>query len=142
MNKVILLGNLTRDPERRVTNNNNSVTSFTVAVSKGKKDADGKYTAEYINCVAWRLQADLVAKYFKKGSPICLEGKLQTSSYTDKNGDKRYKTEVVVDTIEFIRGLQNAEEPKEDPIPSQEVPGDFLGEGFTPADLDDNELPF
>ncbi|MEG0785401.1 MAG: single-stranded DNA-binding protein, partial [Christensenella sp.] len=97
MNKAILVGNLTRDPERRTTSSDVSVTSFTIAVSRRYKDASGNYPADFISCVAWRQTAEFIAKYFVKGSRIGVVGSIQTRNYDDKNGVKRYVTEVNVD---------------------------------------------
>lgn len=102
MNKAILVGNLTRDPEHRTTSNGTSVTSFTVAVQRRFKDADGNYQADFINCVAWRSTAEFVGKYFTKGMKIGVVGSIQTRTYEDREGVRRYATEVVVDEAEFV----------------------------------------
>ncbi len=103
-NKVILGGRLTADPELKQTQSGIPVTSFTVAVSRRvAKNADGQEsTADFINCVAWRAGAEFITKYFKKGSSICVTGTLQTRSWTDAQGQKRYATEVVVDETHFV----------------------------------------
>ncbi|HOO61432.1 MAG TPA: single-stranded DNA-binding protein [Bacillota bacterium] len=102
MNKVFLLGRLTRDPEVKKTGSDISVCSFTVAVDRRFKNQNGERQADFINCVAWRQQADLIGKYFNKGSRINVIGSLQSRSYDDADGKKRYVTEVVVDEIEFV----------------------------------------
>ena len=136
MNKVILIGNLTRDPEKKSTPNGVSTTSFSVAVQRNYKNAAGGYDADFINCVAWRSTADFIAQYFSKGQKICLEGSIQTRSYDDKNGVKRYVTEVNVDKAEFVGG--KAEPKPETKEPEQVVMDGF--EDFVPAP--DEELPF
>ena len=149
MNKVLLVGNLVRDPEKRSTGQGTSVTSFTVAVSRRFKNAEGGYDADFINCVAWRSTADFVAQYFQKGSRIGVVGSLQTRSYDDKNGNRRYVTEVSVDEVEFAGPRQSADaaprteqpaaaEPVAQPV-ADDIFGDELAE-FQP--LDDSELPF
>lgn len=102
MNKAILVGNLTRDPEQRTTPSGVSVTSFTVAVTRRYKSQDGTQQADFINCVAWRGTAEFIAKYFTKGSRIGVVGTIQTRTYDDQNGNKRYVTEVVCDEAEFV----------------------------------------
>ena len=103
LNKVILGGRLTADPELRKTPQDISVTSFTVAVNRQyAKSNDGQPTADFINCVAWRQTAEFVTKYFHKGSSICVTGSIQVRTWNDQNGQKRYATEVVVDDVHFV----------------------------------------
>ena len=102
-NKVILGGRLTGDPELRSTPNGVQVTSFTVAVNRRfSGGADQQSQADFINVVAWRQTAEFVSRYFRKGSSICVVGSLQTRSWTDQNGQKRYATEVVADEVNFV----------------------------------------
>lgn len=101
MNLVVLLGNLTRDPELRTTGNGTQVASFTVACTRRFRNQNGEQEADFINCVAWSKSAEFVSKYFRKGSRICLEGSIRTRSYEDKQGQRRYVTEVVCENIEF-----------------------------------------
>ena len=102
MNKVILVGRLTTDPEVKQTPSNIPVCSFSVACDRRFKNQNGERQSDFINCVAWRQQATLLGNYFHKGSRIAVVGSLQSRSYDDQNGQKRYVTEVVVDEIEFI----------------------------------------
>ncbi len=101
LNKVILIGNMTADPELKQTPSGVSVCSFSIGVQRRFKDANGTYASDFINIVAWRQTAEFVAKYFRKGKPICIVGSLQTRSYTDQQGNKRYVTEVVADEATF-----------------------------------------
>lgn len=102
-NKVILGGRLTADPELRSTPNGVQVTTFSVAVNRRYTSANEQQPqADFINVVAWRQQAEFVSRYFRKGSSICVVGSLQTRSWTDQNGQKRYATEVVADEINFV----------------------------------------
>ena len=103
-NKVILVGNLTADPELKQTQTGISVTSFTVAVSRpfSKNAAEGQPQADFISVVAWRNTADFITKYFTKGRSILICGRLQTRTWTDQNGQKRYATEVVADEAQFV----------------------------------------
>lgn len=101
MNRITLIGRLTADPELRQTTANISFTSFTVAVDRPyQKDKERK--ADFINCVAWRNTADLIAKYLQKGSPICIEGRLENNDYTDKVGNKHYNMLCQVERMEFL----------------------------------------
>jgi len=101
MNKVILIGRLTKDPEVRNTANQATVCRFTVAVDRKFKDANGQRQADFINCVAWRQTANFISSYFHKGSKIAIVGNIQTRNY-EANGQKHYVTEVVVDEAEFV----------------------------------------
>lgn len=101
LNTAILMGRLTADPELRTTNTGLSVTTFTVAVDRGYAKPGEQRQADFINCVAWRQQADFITKYFQKGSMIAVQGSIQTRSYDDRNGNKRYVTEVVVSNVSF-----------------------------------------
>lgn len=102
MNKVELVGRLTKDPEVKLTSNQTQFCNFTVAVDRRFKDSNGQRQADFISCVAWRQTAAFIQKYFRKGSRIGLVGSIQTRNYEDQNGQKRYITEVVVDEAEFV----------------------------------------
>lgn len=102
MNKVILIGRLTRDPELRTTGTGTSVASFTLAVNRPYTDQSGERTADFINCVIWRKQAENIAKYCQKGSQVAVEGRIQTRSYDAQDGSKRYVTEVMCDNVTFL----------------------------------------
>jgi single-strand DNA-binding protein len=101
LNKVILGGRLTSDPELKTTQSGISVVSFSIAVNrKAVKGEEQK--ADFLNCKAWRQTAEFISKYFRKGSAICIVGRLQTENWTDQNGQKHYKTEIVVDEAMFV----------------------------------------
>lgn len=101
-NKVILIGNLTADPELKQTTNGTSVCSFSIAVNRRYTRADqGQQSVDFINVVSWRQTAEFVSRYFKKGSPILVCGQLQTRTWTDNQGQKRYATDVVADEVTF-----------------------------------------
>lgn len=104
LNKAILCGRLCADPELKQTQNNVSVVSFTLAVNRRySKDAQsGSTQADFISVVAWRQTAEFIARYFRKGSPICVTGSIQTRTWQDAQGQKRYATEVVVDEAMFV----------------------------------------
>ena len=114
-NKVILIGNLTADPEIRQTQSQISVCRFTIAVNRrfarsgNAGDAQaGQQTADFITVVAWRQSAEFVARYFKKGRPILVCGQLQSRSWTDQQGTRHYATEVVADEVSFVESRGDA----------------------------------
>ena len=102
-NKVILIGNMTADPELKQTAGGVSVCSFSIAVNRRFAKADqAQQNVDFINIVTWRQQAEFVSRYFKKGNPILICGQLQTRSWNDNQGQKRYTTEVVADEVSFV----------------------------------------
>ena len=123
MNKVVLLGRLTAKPELRYTQQNTAFTRFTVAVNRTFTNADGKRDADFINVIAWRKQAETICKFFDKGNQICLEGRLQTGSYDDKDGNKRYTVDVALDNFEFVDSKNSRSQ--EDYSTSQATPYDY-----------------
>ena len=143
MNKAILVGNLTRDPEVRNTASGISCVTFTVACQRKFANPQGVREADFINCVAWRQTADFVARYFAKGSSIGVEGTIQTRTYDAQDGTKRYVTEVIVDSVEFVgsRGHQQSEANYTAPAPTgYSQPAPASTGGF--EEVEDNELPF
>lgn len=148
MNKVILVGRLTRDPELRVTPSGVNVCSFTVAVDRRFVKQGEQRQADFINCVAWRNNAEFISKYFTKGRMIGLVGSIQTRTWDDKEGKRQYTTEVLIDEVYFTESKgssanqnsgfsqlpnQNSDEPKFDDLPD--------GADFVPGDTED-DLPF
>lgn len=111
LNKVVLAGHLTATPELRQTPNGVSVTSFSIAINRRfSKNAEGQSqnaNVDFINLVAWRNQAEFITRYFKKGSAICVTGSIQSRSWTDQQGAKRYATEVLVDEAFFVDSNNN-----------------------------------
>lgn len=102
MNKVILIGRVVAKPELRYTNSNIPNTKFTVAVNRPFSNQNGQREVDFINIVAWRKQAETICNYFDKGNQIAIEGRLQTGSFDDKEGIKRYTTDVALDQFHFI----------------------------------------
>lgn len=141
MNKVILMGRLTRDPELRYTQTNNTaVASFTLAVDRKMVKQGEERQADFISCVAWAKGAEFIGKYFQKGSMIAVVGRIQTRNYDDKDGKKRYVTEVVVEDSYFTGSKQaTGSAPRENPAP--QGGGSDPTDGFYPIPEDD-ELPF
>jgi len=144
MNKVILVGNLTRDPELITTNNGISVCRFGIACQRRFANQNGEREADFINIVAWRSTADFCYKYFKKGNKVALVGSLQSRSYDAQDGSKRTVTEVVVDEVEFAssKGPSNSEDSVmlEEESGSKSTGKNDVVNKFEP--IDDDNLPF
>lgn len=107
MNKVVLIGRLTRDPELRYTGSNLPVATFSIAVNRPFSNQAGEREADFINIVVWRKQAENCKNYLTQGSQVAIEGRIQTRNYDDPNGQRRYITEVIADNVEFI-GSRNS----------------------------------
>ena len=107
MNKVFLIGRLTRDPELRYTGSNIPVATFSLAVNRNFSNQAGEREADFINIVVWRKQAENVKNYLTQGSQVAIDGRLQTRTYDGQDGQKRYITEVVADNVEFL-GSKNS----------------------------------
>ena len=146
MNKVILLGRMARDPEVRFTQGNEpmAVCRFAVAVDRpySSRRTEGDATADFINCVCFGKRGESIGQYFRKGNRIAITGRLQVSSYTDKDGNKRYSTDVIVEDFEFCenKGTNNGSSAPA-PTSSPAQPSNN-GNDFFPIDDDDEELPF
>ena len=141
-NKVILMGNLTADPELKQTPSGVSVTSFGIAVERRFQSQNGQREVDFINIVCWRQTAEFVAKYFSKGRPILICGTLQTRSWVDNNNQKRYTTEVVADEVSFVGKKDDSGSPSyQSPasIPSYSTP---KSEGSFEEISADDDLPF
>lgn len=109
MNKVILIGRLSRDPEMRTTGSGISVTRFTVAVSRPYNPQNGQPATDFLNCVAWRRQAENIAKYCSKGSQVAVEGRIQTGSYDGTDGQRHYTTDIVADNVTFLGSRRDSD---------------------------------
>ncbi len=132
LNKIVVMGRMTKDPEIRHTNTGTSVASFTLACDRDFKSKDGQKETDWIDCVAWRGAADFVGKYFGKGRMAVVEGRLQTRTYEDKNGNKRKAVEIVADNVYF------GDSKKTDSDPLDEL----TNSGFAEVADDDDEWPF
>lgn len=140
LNKIILMGRLTHDPELRRTQNGTAVTGFSLAVERDFKDEDGKRATDFIDIVAWRAAAEFVAKYFTKGRMAVVEGRLQLRDWTDKDGNKRRTAEVLAEHVYFGDSRRDTEAGAADTPPPAE-PGSG-GAEFAELTDDDGELPF
>ena len=157
MNKAILMGRLTRDPDLRTTPAQVTVATFTLAVDRRFKNASGERQADFIPVVAWRNNADFVGKYCKKGSKLIVTGSIQTRTYDDKEGRKVYVTEVVADDIEFAeskrddsgnsyggqpQGQSQSQSMQTGGAKSAQNFAQDNSDGFLAIDDDDTSLPF
>lgn len=157
MNKVILMGRLTRDVEMRQTPNGVSLARFSIAVDRRFSGRDGQRQADFINCVAWRQTGEFISRYFQKGSMIAVVGSIQSRSWDGQDGKKQYATEVVVDEAYFTGskaetgsrtstgvGYQNQNSYSEQgAMPSAEPNfDDFDASGFADFDGSEDDLPF
>ena len=127
MNKVTLIGRLTKDPELRYTSSNIAVASFTLAVDRGYTGQNGERQADFLNIVVWRKPAENVKKFLTKGSQVAVDGSIQTRSYDDQNGQKRYITERLANSVEFLgsKGNTSSQQGTEKSAPT---PYDFGNE--------------
>ncbi len=148
MNKAIIIGRLTRDPEMRTTTSGVNSTSFTVAVSRNFTNQNGERDTDFINCVTWRKQAENVAKYCKKGTQVAVEGRIQTRSYDAQDGSKRYVTEIIADNVTFLGGRgaevndsNNYVGPEMD-MATTDISEDPFKDFGSEVALSDDDLPF
>lgn len=172
MNKVILIGRLTRDPELRYTGSNTPVATFSLAVNRPFTNQSGEREADFINCVVWRKLAETVKNYLSQGSQVAVEGRIQTRNYDDQNGQKRYVTEVIVENIDFVGSRRDSAQGQasqsapampsanfnNQPTSTEATPYDFSATPSSPAganissdpyaefgsniEINDDELPF
>ena len=141
MNKVLLIGRLTKDPELRYTQSGTAVASFTLAVNRRFSNQSGEREADFINCVAWQKSAEFVANYFRKGQQMALEGRLQVRSFDGNDGQRRWVTEVVAEQIEFVGSKNENGSGRQDYQNNNASAGSSLGLGEEIV-FDDNDLPF
>ena len=143
LNKVVLMGRFTKDPELRSTPQSVSVCNFRLAVPRNYK-TNGTYESDFIDCVAWRNTADFISKFFKKGNLVCVEGSLQSRSW-EQDGQRRYTLEVMVDNTYFVESKKDAEggdyagNTYSAPQAPAEPKESFSSEGFNALD---DDLPF
>ena len=139
INSTVLVGRLTRDPELKYTGNNVAVASFSLAVNRNFKDANGERETDFINCIAFGKSGEFAEKYFHRGLRVLISGRIQTGSYTNRDGQKVYTTDIVVEEIEFgeSKGSNQSQQKSEVPHPETDPDG-FMS---IPDGIDE-ELPF
>ena len=137
MNRVELIGRLTRDPELRYTGSNIATTRFTLAVNRPFQSQNGEQGTDFINIDVWRKQAENVKKYCTKGSLVAVEGRIQTGSY-EKDGQRVYTTDVVADSVQFLESkAQSENRMTSDSDFSQVTPQDFVNQEVKESDMSD-----
>lgn len=148
INRVILVGRLTKDPELRYTPNGLPVGSFTIAVNRTFTNLQGEREADFINCIVWRKTAENVANFLKKGSLIGVDGRIQTRSYEAKDGRRVFVTEVVADSVQFLesKNAKSSQNSAQDHFSrnnnsANNYPDPFLDNG-QPIDISFDDLPF
>ena len=158
MNRVELIGRITRDPELRYTGSNIATTRFTLAVNRPFQGQNGEQGTDFINIVVWRKQAENCKNYINQGSQVAVEGRIQTRNYEDQNGQKRYVTEVVADNVQFLDtkasreqrannkdnkvnpyNLSEAEAPQ---TSASDIPEDPFKDFGEEIKIEENDLPF
>ena len=156
MNKVFLIGRLTRDPELRYTSSNIATASFSIAVNRNFTNQNGEREADFINIIVWRKQAENVKNYLTKGSQVAIDGRIQTRSYDGQVGQKRYVTEVVADNVQFLDTRSGASSsqsmPSSGPSPydfadqpapaTTDIASDPFADFGSSIEISDDELPF
>lgn len=136
LNKVILVGRTTADPELRMTPSGIAVTKFTLACARAFKNAQGEKEVDFIDCVAWKGLAETVANHVKKGYMIAVDGRLQIRSYEDKDGNRRKAVEVVCENVRFLDRGKDTSSQQGGPQ------GQGQGMGFHEVPFNDDDLPF
>ena len=157
MNKALLIGRLTRDPELRATSTGRNVCQFSIAVNRNFTNANGEREADFINCVVWDKQAENLVKYQKKGNQIAVDGRIQTRNYEDKDGKRVYVTEILASNISFLdskgtgatgnTSFNNLPEPpmvdtssnNMETVSVEKDPFEAFGDSI---EISDNDLPF
>ena len=124
INRVVLVGRITRDPETQQTNTGIPYVRFTLAVNRPFKDQNGERQADFINCVAWRSQADFIKNFVKKGNQLAIEGRIQTNSYKDANGNSRQAFDILVESVSNLEPVSKNEGYQPQPP---------FGNGFQPV---------
>ena len=146
LNKIIIMGRLTRDPELRRTGSGTAVTSFSLAVDRDFKSQSGEKETDFIDVVAWRSTAEFVSKYFTKGRMAVVEGRLQIRDWTDRDGGKRRSAEVVADNVYFGDSKRDGESGGSFSRPAAPAPVDYGipagADQFAELADDDGDLPF
>ena len=132
INKVILMGRLTKDPELRYTNNKTPVCSFTIAVNNGYGE---NQRTDFVNCLAWNKTAEFVTKYFTKGKMIIVIGRITTRSWETQDGKRAYATEVIAKEVSFGETKSSQQTATQQPMQDDD-------DDFTPLDEEDDDLPF
>jgi single-strand DNA-binding protein len=141
MNQVVLIGRLTKDPETSVSQSNTMVSRFTLAVDRDYK-RDGEQTADFIRIITFGKTAELVDAYLFKGRQVAVHGRIQTGSYTNKDGQKVYTTDIIADRVQFLGGKQSQDEAPAEPYEEQRKPQSTEQTEFDGFQACDDDIPF
>lgn len=149
INRVVLVGRLTKDPELKYTQSGVAVCRFTLAVNRTFSNQSGEREADFVNCVTWRKQAENTANFLRKGSLTGIEGRIQTSSFDGQDGKRVFMTEVVADSVQFLEPKSNRQEQPNNsyqaPPPSQQYSQQGREPYYSqhaPQEMPDDDLPF
>lgn len=149
LNRVVLVGRLTRDPDLRYTPAGHAVANFNIACNRPFKNEQGEQQADFINCVAWRKQAENLANFMKKGQQIGVDGRIQTRTFEDKDGKTVYVTEVLAESIQFLEPKgsnsdkqQNTNSYQQNNQQYQQAPQNQVAEAGEEINIEDSDLPF
>ena len=148
INRVVLVGRLTRDPELRYSQSGTAICRFTLAVNRTFSNAQGEKEADFINCVTFKKSAENVANFLRKGSLAGVDGRIQTGSYEGQDGRRIYTTDVICDSVQFLEPKGQAQEnpPQNNPGAGQQnytrVDDDPFGNSSGPIEISDDSLPF
>lgn len=145
MNRVVLVGRLTRDPDLRITPNGVAVATFTLAVNRTFTNQDGEREADFVQVVVWRRQAENVGNYLKKGSLCGVDGRIQTRNYEDNEGRRVYVTEVVAESVQFLEPRNSSSGQQNNSYQSSNQSNNddpFSNTQTGPIDINDDDLPF
>lgn len=140
LNRTVIMGRFTKDPELKTTQGGVSVCSFSLAVESDFKNSQGERDVDFIDCVAWKHKAEFVSKYFSKGRMAMVEGRLKTRTWTDKEGATRKVTEVIAEEVYFGDSVKKDDQEAQAPSETTNPYEGFVGMG--PAELADSDLPF
>lgn len=141
MNQVVLIGRLTKDPETSVSQSNTMVSRFTLAVDRDYK-RDGEQTADFIRIITFGKTAELVDAYLFKGRQVAVHGRIQTGSYTNKDGQKVYTTDIIADRVQFLGGKQSQDDAPAEPYEEQRKPQSTEQTEFDGFQVCDDDIPF
>jgi single-strand DNA-binding protein len=143
LNRTVLVGRLTKDPELKYTPNGVAVCSLTLAVNRPFKNAQGENEADFINCTVWRKPAENTANFTKKGSLVGIDGRIQTRNYEGSDGKRVYVTEVMADSVQFLepKGTGGGTKPRQEQKPNKADGDPFANKGGQ-IDISDDDLPF
>ena len=145
LNTAAIVGRLGKDPELRTTQSGKSVTSFSLAVQRPRKNQNGEYESDWLDVQAWGTTAEFICKYFQQGQLMAVSGRIQTRVYTDRDGKARKGVEIVAQDVSFCEGRKREEpEPVKQPLPRPAEPVESYEQAMLPPDdfLGDDDLPF